>query len=504
MWDQLMETMTQRPPRILVVGDLMLDRYTWGQVERISPEAPVAVLGVEREEVRLGGAASVAMLARGLGAKVQLAGVLGCDLAATVMRRILGESRIGDSLVLKDDERPTTSKERVLGHCEGRSLAHLLRVDREECAPISAAIEQRILAGIGRILPKTDVVLVSDYAKGVCTPILLQGIIGLCRDQNIAVLIDPCRRADYSRYRGATLLKPNRSAAALASGRAIHSIDDARQAARQLCDQHELNSVVITLDREGMVVCEWDSEPVHIPAAVSKVTDITGAGDTMLAALGCGWAARLGKPEMLELARLAAAAQIERLGVEAIQVDEIRDRAASCRPAVAGKITSSDDLSAIVKQSKGSGKRVVFTNGCFDLLHIGHVKHLQEAARLGDILVVAINSDAAVRRLKGTSRPLIAQADRAAMLAALSCVNYVTVFDEPTPHHLLKLLEPDVLVKGGTYTLDQVVGHEVVESYGGQVCVTPPTPGVSTTLLADRIDEQRQPGDELELAGAGL
>ena len=486
MWNHVIESVKQRPPRILVVGDVMLDRYTWGKVERISPEAPVPVLSIEREEVRLGGAASVAMLARGLGAKAQLAGVVGVDTASTVLRRLLGEARIGDATVCKDRKRPTTSKERLLGHTDGRDCAHLLRIDRENCEPIGPGIERHILSGIERTLSKTDVVLVSDYAKGVCTPSLLHGLFELCRNANVPVLVDPARRKDYERYRGATLLKPNRSAAELASGRIIGSIEEARQAARQLCDQFDLHSAVVTLDRDGMVACDWDSEPVHIPAAVSQVRDITGAGDMMLAALGCGWGLKLSETESLELARLAAAIQIERLGVEEVRLEEVQSRAVGAQ-VDSEKVVGIERLKAVVEEAHTAGKQVVMANGCFDLLHFGHVSCLRQAAALGNMLIVAINSDCSVAEAKGPSRPIIRESERAAMLASLACVDYVVVFSEPTPHRLLEALKPDVLVKGGTYSQEEVVGKEIVESYGGRACVVDRVPDCSTTTLVKRI-----------------
>jgi D-beta-D-heptose 7-phosphate kinase/D-beta-D-heptose 1-phosphate adenosyltransferase len=497
-------------PRLLVVGDVMLDEYVWGDVVRVSPEAPVPILRATRREVRLGGAASVAALLRGLEAHVQLAGVIGADSEGRSVQRLLADEGIGAGTLLVAD-RPTTSKQRLLGMAGGIHPQQMLRVDQETCAPLTSDQEEWLRAATLPLLAKCDGLLVSDYAKGVCTPGLLGILFAAARDRGIPVLVDPARVSQYDSYQGATLVIPNRAEAELVTGHPVRGFDDAVVAGLQVLRACAAEAAVIKLDREGMILVKADERPAAFPTDVHDVHDVTGAGDMVLATLGICCAVGVDLPCAVRLANVAAGLEVQRWGVSPVTraelVAELRrserllpvpgnHRAQIAEPD--GKIISSDKAAAIAEQCRRAGRRVVFTNGCFDLLHAGHLRCLKEAAALGDLLIVAVNSDASVRRLKGPERPVIGEEDRLELLAALACVSHVLLFDEDTPRHLLRRIRPDVLVKGGTYRVDEVVGHEIAEAYGGQVRVVGVVEGVSTTgILRAARTEKAAIGNEV-------
>jgi D-beta-D-heptose 7-phosphate kinase/D-beta-D-heptose 1-phosphate adenosyltransferase len=483
-------------PRVLVLGDLILDRYTWGDAERISQEAPVIVLRTDTREIRLGGAGNVCQMLRGLEAKVTCAGVVGDDADGRHLCRLLDEWQVDRELMLVDRHRPTTAKERFIGRSQGRHPHQILRVDCEDRAPLAAELEQRLIARLPDLVRRHDIVLVSDYDKGVCTPAVLRATIDAAHEAGKAVLIDPIRASDYSRYRGATTMTPNRTEAALATGIKIANIDDALRAGEKLCRDLGLEMAIVTLDRDGMALVYPDGRGEAFPTQPRAVYDITGAGDMVLAMIGVALASGLAAEDAVRLGNVAGGLEVEKIGVAVIPRSEIRARLLADRPTQADKLVELEALAVLLTAHRAAGQRIVLTNGCFDLLHVGHIHYLQEAARLGDVLVVGLNDDASVRRLKGPGRPVIGERQRAAILAALGCVNYVVMFDEDTPLALLERLKPDVLVKGGTYTADEVVGHEFVQSYGGQVHVTRLVEGISTSgLLASLKQADRQKPD---------
>jgi D-beta-D-heptose 7-phosphate kinase/D-beta-D-heptose 1-phosphate adenosyltransferase len=473
-------------PRILVIGDLILDRYTHGDAERVSPEAPVPVLLADDPEVRPGGAASVASLLGGLGADVVAAGVVGDDSDGRVLMRLLAEAGIDGRGVRCDPNRPTTSKERFLGRAAGRHGQQILRVDRESRSPLPTHLEGEVAESLAVCSEGCSAVLVSDYGKGVCTPALLAVIADMCRQRGVPLLTDPTRVSDYGRYRGARVIKPNRQEAELVIGRPIHSPDEALTAGRELCSRWGFGAALVTLDRDGMALAQSDGSADWVPAKVRAVYDITGAGDISLAVLGLGHAAGLPLLASARLANAAAGLEVERLGVAPISRCELRAAVAG-QSGSGDKVVDADRLERLVASHRRAGRTIVFTNGCFDLLHIGHLACLEQASRLGDILVVGINTDASVRGLKGPDRPTVPENERAALVAALGCVHHVTLFGEPTPHRLLHLVRPDVLVKGGAYSTEGVVGREVVEAYGGRVCVTRQVEGRSTTRILEQM-----------------
>jgi D-beta-D-heptose 7-phosphate kinase / D-beta-D-heptose 1-phosphate adenosyltransferase len=468
-------------PRVLVVGDLILDRYVWGDAERISQEAPVILLREEREETRLGGAANVAQMLRGLDTPVDLAGVIGADVDGRSLTLDLQRAQVGSETVVHDPGRPTTTKIRFMGRAQYRHPHQMLRVDRETRRPIDAATTQQLLKSILPKLHHYQAILISDYAKGVCTEKLLGPIISAARRAGIPCVVDPAAGGDYRIYRGCTGVTPNRSETGQATGRVVRTVADAFAAGRQLVDQFDLDMAFVTLDRDGIVLVPKDGEGRHWPTRPREVCDITGAGDMVLAMIGVGMAAGIHPNELCQLANIAGGLEVEQVGVVPISRKEmIADILPSARRG--NKLATLAELQQHIATRRQAGQTIVLTNGCFDLLHLGHVRYLQEAAREGDCLVVAVNSDDSIRRLnKGPDRPLFEEGYRAQMLGALDAVDYVVVFDEDTPHAVLEALKPDVLVKGGTYTAEQVVGREVVEAYGGRVKVLGVTEGLSTT-----------------------
>lgn len=470
-------------PRVLVLGDLILDRYTWGDAERVSQEAPVIVLHTDQRETRLGGAGNVCQMLRGLEAEVTCLGVIGGDPDGQTLGQLLDQWRVDRQALLVDPQRPTTSKERFIGRAQGRHPHQILRVDCEHRQPLSSDLEQRLIARLPELVRQHDIVLISDYDKGVCTPAVLRATIDAASAAGVKMLVDPIRSHDYSRYRGATGMTPNRTEAGLATGIKIATVDDAFRAGQKLCRELELQLAIVTLDRDGMALVHADGRQAAFPTRPRAVYDITGAGDMVLAMIGVALASGLDPADAVRLGNVAGGLEVEKIGVAVIPRAEIRARLLADRPASSEKLVDLDQLALLADAHRSAGQRIVLTNGCFDLLHVGHVQYLQEAAQLGDVLIVGVNDDASVRRLKGPGRPVIGQQQRAAILAALGCVNYVVMFADDTPMALIERLRPDVLVKGGTYAPDEVVGHQFVKSYGGRVHVTRMVEGISTTGL---------------------
>jgi D-beta-D-heptose 7-phosphate kinase/D-beta-D-heptose 1-phosphate adenosyltransferase len=475
-------------PRVLVVGDLMLDRYVWGDAERISQEAPVVLLHADRREERLGGASSVATLLRALGARVALAGVVGTDAGGTAVRDALLELGVDDEAVLYDPGRPSTVKERYIGRAQHRHPQQMIRVDYEVRAPLDGGVEQRLRQAITHQLGRADVVLVSDYGKGVCTPGLLAATIAGAKARGLRVLADPVRGGDYRKYHGCSAITPNRLEAGLATGRVLATTAQALAAAGELRERLDLEAAVVTLDRDGMALAHADGREEVFPTRPRQVYDITGAGDMVLAVLGMALAAGADYEPAVRLANVAGGLEVEKIGVATVTRDEIlRDLLRSEGPGEGGpaarKVLSRDALVQELKSRRALGQRVAFTNGCFDVLHAGHVQYLQEARAQADLLVVGLNGDAGVRALKGPGRPVHDCASRALVLAALEVVDYLSVFDEPTPLELIQAVRPDVLVKGADYRRDEVVGADLVESCGGRVHLAALREGLSTSRL---------------------
>lgn len=467
--------------RALVVGDLMLDEYLLGKAERISPEAPVQVVDVSREELRLGGAGNVVNNLVALGCQVAVSSVIGTDDNGEVLRRALEEKGVGLAGLIQEPQRRTSKKTRVLA-----THQQIVRIDRETKAPIGGASEEALLAYLDAHLAGFDVIVVSDYLKGVLTPEILSTLCGKGRELGVPVVVDP-KGDDFAKYCGATVLTPNRKEAEVASGLAITDQASLELAAGKILSNLKLDALLITRSEAGMSLFPAQGEVVHIPTVAREVFDVTGAGDTVISVLSLGLACGLALADAAWVANVAAGIVVGKLGTSTVSPREVIAEVGHSQSDSDSKIKNLDVLSHLLTRERARGKKVVFTNGCFDLLHVGHVKYLQKARELGDILVVGLNTDSSVRRLKGESRPLIEERERAHILAALGCVDYVVLFDEDTPIRLIEALRPAVLVKGGDYSADQVVGRELVESMGGRVALIDFVDGRSTSRIIEKI-----------------
>jgi len=472
---------------VLCVGDLMLDEFVYGEVSRISPEAPAPVIAVQRSETNIGGAGNVARNIASLGARCILAGLIGEDAAATELKAQLSQQSLIETVLVCDPSRPTTRKVRFVSE---HFSTHMLRADWELAAPASASIEQKLIDAILPLLPRADIVLLSDYAKGVLTARVLRNLIDAARKLGKRVIVDP-KSANFAIYRGATLLTPNRKEFAEATrSRAdtTQSIADAAQDAMQLAD---CDAMLVTQSEHGMTLVPRGGEAIHVPAHAVKVRDVSGAGDTVAAMLAVTLAAGADWETTLRMATAAAAVAVSKKGTAIVTSAELRRKILPHAFLAAEEkiVAASGDLEACVSDWRKQGLRIGFTNGCFDILHPGHVKVLTAARGACDRLIVGLNSDASVKRLKGDGRPVLDERARAEVLAALEAVDLVVIFEEDTPIKLITQIKPSALVKGGDYSRAQVVGHEIVEAHGGEVLLVEVLPGFSTTSLVNRARE---------------
>lgn len=469
-------------PRLLIIGDLILDRYVTGDVDRISPEAPIPVLRARHSELRLGGAGNVVSNLRAMDAEVRLIGAVGDDELGRSLSEMVAGLGVETGAIVVDAARPTIEKTRMLS-----GVQQMLRVDWEDPSPLYGAPLQAVLAAIPAAVAGADGVVLSDYGKGLLTPEVIARAIECARAACIPVLVDP-KGNDFSRYRGATLITPNKKEAETALGRRIADLNELTAAADELIAAAELESIVITLGAEGI----YHRTPTpdggregRSPAAARAVYDVTGAGDTVVAHLALYLASGMKLARAVALANQAAGLVVGRLGTNSVTRAELRARLAEDLPPV-GSVLDGTTLDGALEAWRREGQRVVFTNGCFDVLHVGHVSYLRFARSQGDVLLVGVNDDASVRRLKGGSRPVNPLADRMAVLAALEMVDAVVAFSEDTPQRIIERVTPDVLVKGEDWKTKGVVGREWVESHGGQVVLAPLVDGKSTTRILER------------------
>jgi D-beta-D-heptose 7-phosphate kinase/D-beta-D-heptose 1-phosphate adenosyltransferase len=470
--------MTDTSKVVTVVGDVMLDRYFDGSVDRISPEAPVPVLRVKRRFHRPGGAANVAANLRSLGAIPRLVGLVGIDETASALAEALGEASVETNWLARSASFQTTAKTRLLS-----GQFQIARFD-DEVAP-SAADVDLCEAAVRAAAAESDAIIISDYAKGVCHERVCRAAIEVGRRRAIPVVVDP-KDADFSKYSGATVITPNRKEAVAASGTPITSPEQAIDAARVLHRRYSFAWIVVTLGEQGMVAVS-DSEAFAIPTHAKRVFDVTGAGDTVVAALGVCLARGMQMTDACRYANIAAGIQVSQVGTSQVHWSDVLHAESVSASRAFGKILDLDPLLAAVRAARAEGKKVGFTNGCFDILHHGHVALLEAAAKECDELIVAVNSDASVTRLKGAPRPFVPASYRKAVLAALESVAYVTEFDADTPLDLIKAIRPDVLIKGADYKPADVVGGDIVEAAGGRVATPLFVPEVSTTNIVDRI-----------------
>jgi len=481
----------QKPkPTILVVGDLMVDSYLYGDAERLSPEAPVPVLNIERQEMRPGGAAAVANNLLALNADVICCGLIGEDDAGRFLLQQLSNRGADVSGVVQLDNYHTIIKQRLVGLAQGRIPQQLLRADYECNGPMDGRLAEQVAERVSELADRAAVLVVEDYDKGLINESMIRRLLARCRGLRIGMVVDPARLADYARYAGADWITPNRAETALVTGVKIDSADLAEKAARMLLEKGDFKAVALTLDRDGILAMERDGRCRHLLTHAREVYDVTGAGDMVLATLAMARASGADLFDAAALANVAAGLEVERFGSEPIYPEEIAEHLISRHREHVGKIISIDELLPELDVQRKLGRKIVFTNGCFDLLHPGHVSYLEFAARQGDMLVVGMNSDRSVRILKGENRPITPQIDRARMLAALEVVDYVVIFDDPSVESLVRQVRPDVLVKGEDWGYDGVVGREFVESYGGRIALAKLERQYSTTRIINRIVER--------------
>jgi D-beta-D-heptose 7-phosphate kinase/D-beta-D-heptose 1-phosphate adenosyltransferase len=478
-----------RPCRVAVVGDVMLDRYVQGRATRLSPEAPIQILEAGDQSEMPGGAANVAGKAAELGARVTLVGLVGDDPEADGLRRVLADHAGLEPALVVDPARPTTLKTRFIAHNQ-----QLLRVDRERRAAPTGAILERLAETARAACAAADAVILEDYGKGVLGPEVIAAALDGARRAGAPVVVDPNGR-DYRRYRGATVLTPNLKEAETAAERPITDRASLEAAAATLVDQTQA-ALAITREAEGISLFRPTThsdgsrtlEHMHIPTVPVAVYDVTGAGDAVAATMAIALAGGFDLADACALANLAGRAVVRQLGVGTISIDHLLAEARGAEvQGGAAKIVDLATARRKAREVRQAGGKVVFTNGCFDILHYGHAHLLQFARRQGDFLILGLNTDASVRRQKGESRPLVPETERAHMLALYPFVDLVVLFDEDTPLRLIEAIRPDVLVKGGDYTPETVVGRTVVESYGGRVAICPRLDGLSTTGIVRRI-----------------
>lgn len=474
-------------PRVLVVGDFMLDRYVFGDAERISPEAPVPVLRVVERQDRVGGAGSVALNIAALGARALCCGILGRDPFGDRIDTLLREAGVNVDGLIRLGDRPTTTKTRLVGLAEHRHRQQILRVDDEIIRPIGDADLAKLFAYVCQTVPVVDVICLEDYAKGVLNEALCHEVIRLAREAGKPVLVDPPRDRNWEKYRGATLMTPNRSELEIGLGRAVRD-DELDEQAATLAARLELDCLIVTLGRDGARLVRADGRAQHFSTKPRAVYDNTGAGDAVLAMAAVALGAGADLEQAVPLANIAGGLEVGKFGCVPISRDEVLHELQSGEQSTRGKVRTVSELLPELTARRQRGETVVFTNGCFDILHVGHVDLLERAKSLGNTLVVGINSDASVRMLgKGEDRPVRSQSDRARLLAALEAVDYVVIFDDPTPASLIEAVAPDTLVKGGDWSMSQIVGREFVESRGGRVVVVELIEGYSTTRELTRI-----------------
>lgn len=450
-------------PRILIIGDLMLDHYVWGSVERISPEAPVQILKITQENNRLGGASNVALNLIALGAKAHICGIVGDDIDGNNIIALLDSAGVNRDLLCIKSDFQSIKKTRFIA-----SNQQVLRVDRES---VEMSLDSQTLARIADCIEQFNAIILSDYGKGALSVDFTKQIIALANDKKIPILCDP-KGDDYSKYANATLLTPNKKEAQIATNIRIDSRDSLLSALKKMKNDYNLKYGLITLSEDGMAI--FDSKLTQIPTLAKEVYDVTGAGDTVISALAFGLCNGMDIYESAKFANAAAAVVVGKIGSAQATRAEILS--------IIGGDMHIDEIE-LIADLKRSGKKIVFTNGCFDILHFGHISYLREAKSYGDILVVGLNSNESVRRLKGDSRPINDESDRAQILRELECVDFVIIFDEDTPLNLISKIQPDILVKGADYKGKEIVGSEIVSD----VRLVDFAPNKSTTKIIEKI-----------------
>ncbi|MSR19209.1 MAG: bifunctional heptose 7-phosphate kinase/heptose 1-phosphate adenyltransferase [Phycisphaerales bacterium] len=478
--------------RALVIGDFMLDQELQGAAERLSPDAPVPVLlarGMADARSTPGGAGNVARFIAALGGEVDCVGIVGADEEGATLRRELQGVGCGDTGLLQDPSRPTTVKLGLIGLAQHRHPQKMFRLDFEDRSPLSEVLELAIIELAEKLIPRADVVCLEDYTKGVCTDRVCRAVIDGCRRAGVPVLVDPAPISDYARYRGATCITPNRSEAERATGSAAlidPPISHSESMAHRLRESLDLEAVVVTLDKHGAILDAGEGA-VHLPAIARAVYDVTGAGDMMLAALAGARANGFTWSESVTLANVAAGLEVEAFGAQPVPLAAVQRKVLTQARGTGAKVRTLPELLGDVSALRVAGKRIVLTNGCFDILHAGHVAYLREARALGDVLVVGLNSDESVRANKGASRPVFSEGDRAEVLAELTSVDFVVPFEELTAHDLIRAIRPDCYAKGGDYRPDEVAERDLLQELGCRCYILSLRAGLSSSEALRRI-----------------
>ncbi len=467
-----------KSPKLLVIGDLMIDHYLWGSCERISPEAPVQVVNVKSESTVLGGAGNVINNLNALGAQVDVISVIGgCEISEE-LKELLADIRVDTQYLITQKDRITSKKSRIIA-----SQQQVVRYDRESTDEISSESQKEILTTFKSIIADYDAVLLSDYGKGVLTNELTKSLISIANESNKKVLVDP-KGLDYSKYKGAYLLTPNKKEASEATQISIRDDESLIQAITKLKTECDLDVSLITLSEQGVAI--YDDKLRTHPTVAREVFDVTGAGDTVLASLGFALACEYEIDDAVEFSNLAAGVVVGKIGSATATLNEIIEYESSLNKSTSDEhIKTLSEIATLSEELKARGKKIIFTNGCFDILHAGHVRYLETAKSYGNILILGLNSDRSVTALKGEGRPINIQLDRAYILAALEAVDYVVVFDEDTPYDLIKAVKPHVLVKGGDYEGKDVVGQDIAD----ELKLVQFVDGKSTTRTIEKIQK---------------
>lgn len=497
MATRLLELVEHLPhAKIALIGDLMVDKYVYGNAERLSNDAPVPVLHVQREESRLGGAGRVAADLATLGAQVRMVSICGTDQTGQDIRKMLAGYGVDVSGIIDTPDRPGIAKVRMVGLAQHRHPQHLIRLDFEDPSPIDGALADKVLSAVDAALDGASALCIEDYNKGLLPDEVCRKVIAKARAAGVPVFIDPYELSDYSKYAGATAITPNRREAERATKLSCATEPCFAPLAEKLLKQLDLEAAILTLDKDGAYLATRDGERRWLKTRERKVYDVAGAGDMLLSMLAMARVAGGDWVESVALANVASGLEVEKYGSVPITPNEIKLELLSESHERVGKERSLEHLLQELARHRAAGRRIVFTNGCFDLIHLGHVKYFQFARAQGDLLIVGVNTDSSIRNLKGPQRPIVNEHDRIEVLEELESIDYLVRFEDATPLRLIEAIRPDVLVKGADYKKEDVVGWDVVEQTGGRVALAPLIDGRSTSNVIRRILEAYGPGQQ--------
>jgi D-beta-D-heptose 7-phosphate kinase / D-beta-D-heptose 1-phosphate adenosyltransferase len=486
MYKKLLKTITNLgSPKVLVVGDFMLDIYTYGDALRISPEAPVPILKINKTEYNCGGAGSVAINLATLGARPICIGLVGEDRNAEILKKLLKKAGADITGLVTTDDRPTITKQRLIGVAQHRHHQQLFRMDNESTEPLSEDQNREFLQLYSQKLEQADIVCIQDHNKGTLRS-LCKKMIAIATEAGKKIVIDPSPTSDYSIYSGATIITPNRQEISFAAGFEVNNTKAASIATKQIINELGVEAVIATLDKDGLFFRTKDIAE-NIPAKVREVYDVSSAGDVVLATVTTAVGSGADYKTAAQLANIAGGLEVEKFGAIPVSIEEIVNEISNQSQIESGKIHQIDSLIQKYDWHRKQNKTIVFTNGCFDVLHRGHIELLKFCKSCGDILVIGLNSDNSVRGIKGPSRPINNQDDRAAVLSAMGIVDYITIFDEPDPFALIKKITPDILIKGQDWADKKVIGADIVEEHGGKVVFAPLLEGKSSTNTIQKI-----------------